>query len=672
MRSLFFSFIILSGPIILLYGQNNAFSLDSIDIEEVVIMSTRANANDPVTIQNISLQKIENIYSGQDPSVLLQQLSPSIISYSDAGTDIGNYAQFRMRGISQSRINITLNGVPLNDMVDQGVYFSNFSDFGNSIESIQVQRGVGASNAGVASYGGSVNFESTNIFNEDANTELQFTTGSFGTLRTSAEVQTGKLDNGIGAYARMTRTNVNGYKHHSSSDSYSFFGSIGLLGEKDVWKITGLMGKTENDQAYLPVLLKDINREPATNYNHPNDTDDFEQELIQLQYSRYLAPSTKFDATIYYGGARGVFPFAIDDKTQFVYGLSNNHYGMLSHLTFEKNNFIVKSGLQAYKFDRTNFEYLAPNVSNPYDRDHTNKNEVSVFSKLEYKLNDFSIYGDVNLRSVSMKLHKDKELGTGIESDKQWTFFNFVGGVNYKFNNAQSAYISYGKTGREPTRSDIRNGALFGEYVFDLELGWRLRTRQGKLNINLFHMDFNNEITQVGALMERSYIEVRKNVPYSRRSGLELEFEYQLSGRYQFSFNGAYMTSNVDEFTNGTEVLKNVSHIFSPKWVMRPQVDFNISDKLNFGLSGRHVSSSYMELANISSFRLPAHTVLNTQIRLDFNKFVTVNLQVNNILNTRYFTDGAPVDLDFDGSVEGPGYRIQPLRHFYVMCTLRL
>jgi len=181
----------------------NGQTKDSIDIEQVIILASRASDNDPVTIQNISAREINRLYNGQDPAVLLQQLSPSIISYSDAGTDIGNYAQFRMRGITQSRINVTLDGVPLNDMLDQGVFFSNFSDFANSVESIQVQRGVSASNVGVASYGGAINFESARVFGRDRGAELQMTTGSFGTLRTAAEVKTGLMDNGKNKYGRI-------------------------------------------------------------------------------------------------------------------------------------------------------------------------------------------------------------------------------------------------------------------------------------------------------------------------------------------------------------------------------------------------------------------------------------------------------------------------------------
>ena len=640
---------------------------DSLDLEQVIISASRSSVHDPLTFQNISSDKIETIYNGQDPAVLLQQLSPSIISYSDAGTDIGNYAQFRMRGIDQSRINITLNGVPLNDMVDQGVYFSNFSDFGNSIESIQVQRGVSASNAGVASYGGAINFESPNIFSGDLRAEQQLTVGSFGTLRTATELRTGLMKNKLGAYARMTRTRVGGYKIHSASDAFSFFGSAGYAGEKDIIKITGFMGKTQNDQSYLPVLLSDIETDPKTNYNHPNDTDDFEQELIQVQYTRSLSNATQLGATVYYGGARGVFPFAIDDETQFVYGLSNDHYGIMSHLTHTLSNVLLKAGIQANTFDRTNYEYVAPNVGNPYDRDFTKKNDISAFGKVSYNLNNLNLYADLQVRSVAIDFSPDEELETGMNLNESWFFVNFVTGLSYNISQGQSIYASFGRAGREPTRSDIRNGVLEAEYANDLELGWRMQTDKWNINANLFNMMFDNEISSVGALMERSYMEIRQNVPSSRRSGLELAIAYKPTSKVAIDINAAYMNTNVSEFDNGTETINDVQHIFAPNFVFRPQVNFSFSDQIGLILSGRKVSASFMELSNIKSFELPAHTVFNAQLDVDVTPKASISFMLNNIFDELYFTDGAPVDLDFDGVVEGPGFRVQPPRHFYMV-----
>ncbi len=666
------SFLLTSIISLFMVSMLSTQSRDSVDIEQVIISATRAAKNDPVTVQNISAREINRIYVGQDPAFLLQQLSPSIISFSDAGSDIGNYTQFRLRGIDQSRINVTLDGVPLNDMLDQGVFFSNFSDFGNSVESIQVQRGVSASNVGVASYGGAVNFESARVFGEERGTELQLTTGSFGTLRTTAELRTGLLDNGIGGYVRASRTTTDGFKDNSGADSYSIFGSIGYKGNKDVLKLTGFMGKTQNDQSYLPVLLSDIEANPRTNYNHPNDTDDFEQELILLKYQRSISPEVSFDATAYYGGARGAFPFGLDDTTQLVFALNNDHYGFLSNLKIEKDNYTLTTGLQAYQFDRTNADFTAPNVTNPFDRSESDKREISAYAKLNYPIGDLSLFANVQARRVGIDLIPDEELGTGIDLDESWFFLNVLGGLNYQVANDQSAYLSIGRTGREPTRIDIFNGVLDEEFVTDIELGYRVNNRKWAANANLFFMSFTDEISNVGALQELSYFVIRQNVPSSSRNGFELQVRHQTTEDISWTLNAAYLSTNVSEFDNGTEIFRDVDQIFSPSLVIRPQIDFHLFDGIRALVSGRYVSDAFMELSNQESFELPAHTVLNTQLDFTVTKSLDITLQVNNITNERYFTDGAPVDFDFDGTVEGPGFRIQPPRHFYLIATLRL
>jgi len=524
----------------------------------------------------------------------------------------------------------------------------------------------------VASYGGAINFESAHIFGDDRGAELQLTTGSFGTLRTSAEYRTGLMSKGVGAYGRVTRTSTDGFKTHSASDSHSFFGSIGYLGDKDVIKVTGFMGKTQNDQSYLPVLLSDIERDPQTNYNHPNDTDDFEQDLIMVKYQRSISPELTFNATAYYGGARGVFPFGIDDETQFVFGLSNDHYGISSHLQVNQAGYSLTTGLQAYTFDRTNFEYIAPNVSNPYDRDTSNKDEVSAFAKVNVPVGDLNVYGNVQLRSVGIAFMRDPILLTGQDLEESWFFLNVLAGLNYQLTNASSAYVSLGRTGREPTRSDIRNGVMNEEYVTDLELGWRYRDRSWAINANAFLMNFTDEITNVGALQELSYMEIRQNVPSSRRSGLEIQLRHQATSNIAWTLNGAYLNTNVSEFDNGSEILNDVTHIFSPSLVIRPQIEFHLLDGVNFLLSGRYVSEAFMELGNRPNFTLPAHTVINAQLDLQVTKGFDIAIMLNNLLDETYFTDGAPVDLDFDGIVEGPGFRIQPPRHIYLKATLRL
>ena len=639
---------------------------DSIDIENIVISASRASLEDPLTIQNISKDEIESIYLGQDAAVLIQELSPSIVSYSDGGTDIGNYSQFRLRGIDQSRINISLNGVPLNDMVDHGTYFSNFSDFGNSIESIQIQRGVAASNRGVSSYAGAVNFESINLFNQSADGEAQVTVGSFGTLRTAAEVSSGILDKNIGIYGRFTRTSTGGYKFNSGSDSYSMFFSGGYAGDSDLLKVTAFSGKTQNGQSYLHVPLETIRQEPRTNYNDLNDIDDFEQHMVQLQYARSVTNSTSFNLTTYYNGAGGVFPFSFDG-TQYMFGLNNDHYGAMANLLHETSTGTLNLGIHGYVFNRVNYEYITPLVTQPYARDFTDKDEFSAYIKYNRYLSGLNLYANVEIRSLVMDINGDSEFDLNLNESGNWTFLNTVIGLNHKINPHSSIYFSFGRSNREPTRSDILNGVVNEEKVNDFELGIKHQKEALTLQGNMFHMIFEDEITEIGALQERSYIEIRQNVDQSTRSGVELQMSYAVSSKISTVLNAALMHTNIVEYDNGSMVFRDVEHIFTPDLILQPAIRYQIGKRTAIRISGRYLTESFTELSNDPDFVLPSHFVGNLLLETRISQNLKLNLALNNIFNKLYFTEGSPIDLDFDGKVESIGYRIQPPRHFYLM-----
>lgn len=663
-------------------------------LREVVVLGNRAGEDDPITQTTVGREEIDQFYAGQSPSAVLERVSPSIVTFSDAGANIGNYVQFRLRGIDQTRINTTLNGVPLNDMIDQGVFFSNFSDFTSSIESVQIQRGVGTTGNGTASYAGSVNFES-----EDLTKEPEFgfrlTGGSFNTYGVAGEAQSGKFDNNLAFYTRLSRTLSEGYKNHSGSDSYSLFFSGGYLGGNDILKVTAFAGKSQRDQAYLPVLLPVIREDPRTNNNSPNSTDDFEQELVQLQYSRTLNDELTLNSSVYYGGSRGVFPFGLSPTDQLLFGLENNHYGFFSNIDYRESGFKLKAGVHGYLFDRTNENSTAPNTANPTYTDQTDKNEISFFTKTNIKAGNFNFFADLQLRYVNLAFFSDQVVSFGgevpdrVDTSRDWLFFNPKVGINYNFNRRSSAYISFGRTGREPTRTDILQGdgsaiteanlasardedIVEEEYANDLEAGYRFRGSTLSFTANFFYVDFENEISLVGALAENSYVPLRRNVADSYRTGVEFAGEAQLGDKWQASINAAYLTTNVSRFENASgQVFRDVEHIFAPEWTVSPGIRFDASSLFTFSLNGQYVSESFIELSNDSDFTLPEHFVLDGQMDVSISESVKFSLFVNNIFDELYFNEGTPVDADFDGAVEGPGYRVQPPINAYGQLKLK-
>ena len=685
----------------------NTMLREKTSLEEVVIRAIRADEQAPVTQTTVDQQGIEAVYVGQDALFALEELTPAMLTYSESGTSVGNYGQMRLRGIDQTRINITLDGVPLNDMIDQGVFFSNFTDFGNSIASVQVQRGVGTSTNGTASYAGSINFESVNLNDSVPSVEVQLMGGSFDTYRASGEVKTGLLDNQTAFYGRFTRTLSDGYRDHTSTNSYSFFFSGGYFGKNDLLKITGFSGRSQNGLAYLPVALPDIQRRPETNYVSENDIDDFGQSLVQLQYTRFVGVNTSWTSTLYYGAAGGDFPagFPVADSTfnvssgdttfrtgerftQLNYPLFNDHYGLMSSVDHRSRDgrWELNGGVHAYTFRRENREAVIPDDANPYYQDRSRKDEFSAFAKLSYSHNEWLLFADLQLRAVELGLQADTAFleQPATIPDRQWLFLNPKVGATYALNAQTNFYASYGRSGREPTRFDILGStridsfnlasvqdldAVKAEYVNDFEVGARFRFPRLSGQANLFYMQFTNEIAPIGESIPEAFVQLRKNIARSYRRGAELEWQYRLLPALTFVGNLAYLQSNINVFApeNEEKIYRNVAPVVSPAWIGNGTFQYHAGPFVA-ALSARYVGKSFLEPTNQPQLTLPAFFVLDARATIRFLKNQEFSLHLNNLLDEAYYTYGQPIDT---GSGLVPGYFVQAPFNAYALLRLK-
>ncbi|MDZ7607959.1 MAG: TonB-dependent receptor [Cyclobacteriaceae bacterium] len=409
------------------------------NLDEIVIQAFRATELTPVTEKTLQKDQLKPLLVGQDVQFVLEKATPSILSYSESGGGFSNYGQFRLRGIDQSRVNITLNGAPLNDMIDQGVFFSNFTDFTNSIQSVQVQRGVGTSSNGTASYAGSINFESVKLNDEKPSGEIELVGGSFNTYKVRLSAKTGLLPSKTAFFTQFSTFTTDGYRYHTGTDSYSFYGSGGYFGDNDVVKFTAFIGNSQNGLAYSPVAISEIDNDPRTNYLNENDTDNFGQRFVQLQHTHRFSDNANLSSSFYYGGSGGDYFYSYYDENgalnQINYPLQNNHFGITSsfnsNLWVEKLNFTT--GIHAYTFRRLNEESLMPDDANPYYVEHSNKDEISLFAKADYLLGKFRIYGDLQFRTLNLTIDPDDTVLPD-ESNiiKNWTFLNPRLGLTYE------------------------------------------------------------------------------------------------------------------------------------------------------------------------------------------------------------------------------------------------
>ena len=666
-------------------------------LETVTIQAVRASQDAPIAQTTADLAAIEAEFNGQDGAFLLQELSPSVIAYSEAGTNFSNYGQFRLRGIDQTRVNLTLNGVPLNDMLDQGVFFSNLPDFGNSIQSVQIQRGVGTSTNGTSSYAGSINFESIRTHDqEDASTQVQLNLGSFNTFRASAEFKSGLIKDHWAFYGRMTNATSDGYRYHSGSDSWSMFFSGGYLDEKNLFRITALNGRTQSNLAYSPVPQPLIEEDPRTNLNYPQDRDDFGQQLIQAEYSRQLTSDWDASVSLYFGAAQGDFPFGYDSLFgtsgplvgQINYPLTNQHMGGMLNAQYEGRELNFSAGLHAYRFDRRNWEYVIPNNRDIYYDDSTRKDELSLFAKADYRLGPVLLYADLQARSVAIDYFPDFRYvpEEAAIPTYRYLFFNPKAGATVSLSRSLSGYASFGRTSREPTKFDLFSGStqlvdginlasyqdtetVVPEEVNDFEAGLRWGDKRFEADLNLFWMEFRNEIAATGERLDDfGFVVLRQNVPSSFRRGVELQGQWQSPTGLFLSAMGSFNDARIREFSVAERdtVYRNVRPVLTPQLMGQLTAGYQFLGWAEFSLTGRYVGEQFIEPTNQPELTVPASFVLDARLRLAWIEDWVVEVDAFNLLDTLYYTYGEV------GAFQGeavPAYYVQPPRNVNVQVS---
>jgi len=273
-------------------------------LETLTVTAARARADAPVAQTTLDRARLKRDYSGQDVPLVLRT-APSVTAYSESGSLL-NYSYFRLRGVDQSRINMTLDGVPLNEPEDQQVYFSDFPDLTSSVESVQIQRGVGTSSSGQSAYGGAVNFASPSLAGSAPGGALQLGGGSFGTARATLEGRTGRLPSNLALYGRLSGLRSDGYRQGATSAANAAFVSGGWFGDRDVVKLTASTGLERNGQVYSAVPDSILRVNPR--YNPLAGVGDhYRERFATLTYTHAITPSSSAGLTAYGFQTKGYY-----------------------------------------------------------------------------------------------------------------------------------------------------------------------------------------------------------------------------------------------------------------------------------------------------------------------------------------------------------------------------
>lgn len=660
------SILLLIQPFKFLLAQADTIILgqipDTIYLKETVIQAYKADRKTPVTYFNIDKKSIKNVNLGQEPSQILSY-SPSIHMYSDAGSSQG-YSYFRLRGIDQTRINMTLDGIPLNEPEDQGVYFSNYPDFFNSLESIQIQRGVGTTTNGVASYAGSINFSSPDL-KGDRKIQLGSNYGSYNTYRIFGEFHSGYKNNRA-LYARISHLHSDGYKYHSGNTSNSVFISGEGNKSKHNFKFLGFIGNQANELAWIGVAMDTIKKDPKTNGNSL-ENDRFGQALASIQHTYPLSNHIRLNSVVYYNYLKGNYDFDLNNflglplsEEMYNYAFTHHFKGFFSnlHVQNQKTNFYT--GIHINTFNRTH-NGSERQLGELY-QNKGYKNEFSFFSKINYNIGKVHVFGDIQYRYASFDYEGSVQL-----PQLNWSFINPKAGINLFVTKSTNIYYSAGSNGREPTRNDIFNGEdnlladstgnpiysnVNPERVFNQEIGIKSYHKSWYVNANLFWMKFNNEIVLNGQFGPNG-LPLHSNVAKSTRNGLEINYGVKVLSSLVYKGN-VMLSSNKIVEENVT-----IIPILSPSVLINQELSFNLKD-ITFELSSRYQHSSYIDFEN--TIKLPSFFETNFRLAYTLNDFV-FRTGINNITNAKIFSNGY---IGIDGS---PLYFIQSPRNYFIAVT---
>ena len=670
-------------------------------LEEIEINGTWVRKNMPFSHKNLNKKEFTRYNLGQDIPYLLKN-TPSMVVTSDAGAGVG-YTGMRIRGSDPSRINVTINGIPLNDSESQSVFWVDLPDFASSAQEIQIQRGVGPSTNGTSAFGATINLN-TNKLRIKPYLNIGSSFGSFNTAKLNVSGGTGLMNNKFGIDVSYSVINSDGYVDRASSKLSSLYLAGNYITEKSSLSLNVISGSEITYQAWngLPYQLNQGNVSNST-YNsagtekpgdpYENEVDDYNQDHVQLHYNRAINDNLNLNVSGHYTrglgffenykGSRDLNDYNIPDTSGEKYDvvikrwLDNHFYGTIVELDWKDledkhnliwggsiNNYIGKHFGQSVWNSRDGTEPVSTEFSPiEYYRNEASKLDFNTYGKWTYRFhNRFISYLDLQYRLVDYTFQGFNPEGEIVDQNEQLNFFNPKIGMSYLLDNDSKLYVSYGIANREPNRNDYTESSLISrpqaERLYDLELGYSLQTKMFGAAVNIYNMQYDNQLVLTGEINDVGAY-TRTNVKDSYRRGME--FDGGLN-----DFKGAHLLLNAtisqNRINNFTEYIDSwdtgeqieVTHeltdlAFSPAFIFANDVGYeflrnNKRHSASVSLVTKYVGKQYIDNTSNEYAELAAYNysdlLVNYTIKGNrFFKSIQFNLNIHNITNTKYVSN---------------------------------
>lgn len=660
---------------------------------EIIVKAIRVNKKSTSSVTNVSKKDIENNNTAQDIPYLLE-MTPSMVSSSDAGAGIG-YTNFRIRGTDMSRINVTVNGIPLNDPESHGVWWVNMPDFASVVDNIQIQRGVGTSTNGSAAFGASVDFQ-TNSLSNKAYAKIHSVAGSFNTYKNTVSLGTGLINKKFAFETQFSKINSDGYIDRAFSDLKSFYLSGAYYGKKSIFRINLISGKEKTYQAWwgVPEEIIDTNR-TYNPYSYDNETDNYQQDHFQVFYSNQLNKSLFINLAFHYTKGQGYYEQYKEAKKFSDYGLeaiyvgndsiienlmgveqgyfqdgyinrtdlirrkylNNDFYGLTYSLNYQKNLINATIGGSAntyagYHFGRIIWAKFASNSNINYEwyNNLGEKTDFNIFGKINYQIGEkINLYGDLQYRMIDYEISGIDDDLKDISQTHSFGFFNPKVGLFYEINNRQNLFLSFSVANREPNRSnyiDLEYGETEPkpEKLHDWELGYKLFAKDFSFGTNMFLMDYTDQLVLTGQLNDVGDA-VMENVEKSYRAGIEIMTVWKPTKKIRWDMNATFSQNRIINYTDKvvdwdfwppeyiTTEFEKTNIAFSPEIIAANKMSYSVFQDFNISLISKYVGKQFVDNTANENRKLDAYFLNNVKIEYILHSKMIENIEFYLLVN---------------------------------------
>jgi iron complex outermembrane receptor protein len=730
MKSVFLFLLTLNA--IVAYGSEQAADTlrisKDVSLDEVVITATKAVAGTPVAYTDIGSDELSAGNDGQGIPSLISG-SPSVIITSDAGTGIG-YSGFRIRGTDANRINVTLNGVPLNDSESHGVFWVNMPDIASSLQNVQIQRGAGTSTNGAAAFGATVALQ-TEGSEVSQGAGYSISAGSFGTVKHTIKGSTGLLNERFAIDARYSDISSDGFIDRAWAKMSSYYASAAWYGDDALVRLRTFGSSERTYQAWSGVPSDKMaagNRtyNPCGEYAdgelirfYDNQTDNYTQRHYHLTGAKKLGKYWDANITLHYTHGEGYYEdykaaakysdykllsyidhngeevrrtdlvrrkWLDNDFYGAVFGVNYNGEAMLLTLGGAVNNYVGDH------FGRVMWAKAANALPIPdyeYYLNTGKKLDQSVYAKVNRSFSSqLKGYLDLQYRGIDYSINgSDDKAGDEVEIAKRWNFFNPKAGLDYRAA-GHEAFASFSIANREPNRDNFTEAAANErpehETLYDYEAGYSFRNKAFHVGVNLYYMDYDNQLILSGKISEIGEA-LTTNIKDSYRAGVELTAALRIASWLGWKANLTLSANKVKAFTEyvdnwdtgeqDAQYLGSTDIAFSPSVIANSMFDFAWKG-FTAGLMSQHVGRQYIDNSSSKDRSIAPCFVNNLRIgytfRPAFIKEMSIDLNINNIFNERYSTNAWVYSYTLAGErMKDDGYFTQAGAHAMARLSIR-